>query len=278
MTVKSDINGSEQRNREWPWSLLVEFAVIIFLFVFLLRTFVLEFYYVPSNSMSETLIEGDYVFVSKLFYTLGLPPTLPFINTRIQEPPRIWYKSIKRNDVIAFLDPTIGADSAPVTLVKRIVAIPGDTVFISRGEVVIRKLSINPTEKNKRRNVLWDIVLTDTNDVTRYVIPSSNATVRLIKNTDSGVIALINRDGANCRKHHDHILINGVEESEYTFRHDFFFLLGDNHDNSSDSREWGLLPDCNIVGKPLFIYWSRAPRNNSGKGEIRFFRMGKWIY
>ena len=72
------------------------------------------------------------------------------------------------------------------------------------------------------------------------------------------------------------ILINGKEEKEYTFKFDYYWMMGDNRHNSADSRYWGFVPEDHIVGKPIFIWWSSDP-DRGGLGGIRWSRLFKWV-
>ena len=67
--------------------------------------------------------------------------------------------------------------------------------------------------------------------------------------------------------------INGKEATSYTFKMDYFFMMGDNRDNSADSRYWGLVPEDHIVGKPIFVWLSLDPDKGWFDGHIRFDRV-----
>ena len=72
------------------------------------------------------------------------------------------------------------------------------------------------------------------------------------------------------------IFINGKEASEYTFKMDYYWMMGDNRHNSADSRYWGFVPEDHIVGKPLFIWWSSDP-DRGGFSGIRWSRLFRWV-
>ena len=72
------------------------------------------------------------------------------------------------------------------------------------------------------------------------------------------------------------IIINGQEASEYTFKMDYYWMMGDNRHNSLDSRYWGFVPEDHIVGKPIFIWWSSDP-DRSGIGGIRWNRLFRFV-
>ena len=72
------------------------------------------------------------------------------------------------------------------------------------------------------------------------------------------------------------IFINGKECHNYTFKMDYYWMMGDNRHNSADSRYWGFVPEDHIVGKPIFIWWSSDP-DRKGLGGIRWNRLFNWV-
>lgn len=72
------------------------------------------------------------------------------------------------------------------------------------------------------------------------------------------------------------ILINGKVAKSYTFRLDYYWMMGDNRHNSADSRYWGFVPEDHIVGKPIFIWWSHSP-DHPGFSGIRWSRLFKFV-
>ena len=72
------------------------------------------------------------------------------------------------------------------------------------------------------------------------------------------------------------IIINGKEATSYTFKMDYYWMMGDNRHNSADSRYWGFVPEDHIVGKPLFIWWSSDP-DRGGINGIRWHRLFTWV-
>jgi len=72
------------------------------------------------------------------------------------------------------------------------------------------------------------------------------------------------------------IFINGKQTNRYTFKMDYYWMMGDNRHNSADSRYWGFVPEDHIVGKPIFIWWSSDP-DRSGFGGIRWHRLFRWV-
>ena len=82
-----------------------------------------------------------------------------------------------------------------------------------------------------------------------------------------------NYEGNDAELKDGKVYINGVETTEYTFKMDYYYMLGDNRDNSADSRYWGFVPEDHIVGKPLFVWLSLDPDKSLFNGGIRFNRL-----
>ena len=83
-------------------------------------------------------------------------------------------------------------------------------------------------------------------------------------------------EGNELKVENGKIFINDKETDEYTFKLDYYWMMGDNRHNSADSRYWGFVPEDHIVGKPIFVWWSSDP-DRSGFGGIRWNRLFKWV-
>ena len=218
-----------------PW--WVEYSISFFpviLAVFVLRSFVLEPFKIPSGSMIPTLHVGDFILVNR--YTYGL--RLPIINRKIIE-----INQPQRGDVMVFhypVDPT-------VDYIKRVIGLPGD-------EIVYR---------DKRLWINGKMQATERDGDYNYVESGVNFlhTERYNENLDGREhVILVNPDRPP-------IHLNGVErflryeqcryserEMRCTVPAGHYFMMGDNRDNSRDSRYWGFVPDELIVGK-AFLIW-----------------------
>jgi signal peptidase I len=73
------------------------------------------------------------------------------------------------------------------------------------------------------------------------------------------------------------IIINGKEANEYTFKMDYYWMMGDNRHNSADSRYWGFVPEDHVVGKPLFVWLSVSDDANPESSHYRWNRLFKWV-
>ncbi len=228
LDVDELLNSKPGPKEESLWDTIktVVYAVAIALLV---RTFAYEPFSIPSGSMIPTLLVGDYLFVSKMSYGYSkhsLPFSLPLI------PGRVWYDEPERGDVVVFKLPTDGSTD----YIKRIVGLPGDEIQV-RGGV----LHINGERVKRER--LGDYVYKDTRGI-------FHNTARYLETLPGGVSHEI------------------IEESDtfpadntavYKVPADHFFAMGDNRDNSRDSRflmDVGFIPKENLVGRAEVLFFS----------------------
>ena len=229
--VDGDIAQARERLLMQPWWLdwtAGLFPVIIT--VFLLRSFLFEPFKIPSGSMIPTLLVGDLILVNKFTYGLRLP----VLNTKITDgtPPQ-------RGDVMVFRYPPKPSQD----YIKRVVGVPGDTVAYRN-----KRLTINgEVQDTQALPEFFD------EDAMRYFKQFEETLGgkkhRLLNNDDvppfiAGASAFDGRDGCS-------YTVEGVT-CKVPAGH--YFMMGDNRDNSLDSRYWGFVPEKNIVGK-AFLVW-----------------------
>lgn len=244
-----------------------------------LRVFVVQIYKVPSQSMNNALKKGDYIVVSKLAYGVRLPITplsLPFGNTFLDwiELPYIrtgGFSEVKRNDIVVFNFPLEG--DLPVDhrkeYVKRCVALSGDILSIKKGILFIngKKSEQVPTlllnlDKNHKAKYLdssvYSPVIFPNSSVYRWnadnfgplAVPKKGKSIRLTTRTIhlyKNAIQAYEKDTVNV--HNDSVFINSQYSKKYTFKMDYYFVMGDNRNNSVDSRFWGFVPENHLIGK-----------------------------
>ena len=231
LAKKREIDGKE------PW--WVEYSKSFFpviLVVFILRSFVVEPFKIPSGSMIPTLLVGDYILVSKSSYGVRLP----VIHTKMfdtGEP--------QRGDVIVFRYP----EDPSLDYIKRVVGLPGDRVEYRHKRLTIngklldveRLDDFQYSEKGMpsvRAWRFWEQLGAHRHSV---LIEPEEPPVRL-----AGVRQFPSRD--HC-EYNDAGFVCVVPEGHY-------FMMGDNRDSSSDSRYWGFVPERNIIGKAFLIWWN----------------------
>jgi len=217
--------------------LLVEYARSFFpviLVVLLLRSFLVEPFRIPSGSMMPTLLDGDFILVNKFSYGLRLP-ILGTELLEIDEP--------ARGDVVVFRYP----GDTSIDFIKRVIGLPGDRVAYYRD-----RLTINGEPVSQR--------LLGTYSASGVAMSMSGASLRL--ETIDGVEHEILEDPRRFAREGVYI----IPEGEY-------FVMGDNRDNSNDSRFWGTVPEENLVGK-AFMIWMNW---DSVNGSVTWGRLGHSI-
>ena len=202
------------RRKRWAreWAKAIVIALVLW---FLIRAMLVQAFRIPSSSMENTFLVGDFLFVNKAVYGAEIP-IFGYRLPAIREP--------RRNDLIVFESPEIPG----LHVVKRVVGVPGDTLFmvdnrlwrngslVDEPHVVLANDHVDPADPHMRE---WQ---------QRYLVQRDPDTYRpTLKNWGRLVVS-----------------------------EDSLFVLGDNRDNSYDSRYWGFLGRDRIAGQPLFIYYS----------------------
>lgn len=267
--------------------------VLLLVLAIILKIFIIDAFRIPTASMKNTLLEGDYILINKAAYCISTPYQIPFFGNRLTRYNLISTGKPEFNDVVAFEIPANIYDpnsNEYVVLIKRIIGIPGDTIEIINQELYINNekyrtpsyIKINLDEipkENADKNLFpYDNKWTLEN-YGPIVVPQKGMKVELNPknillwqgsiNTDNGK-KVVSVEGTV-------ININGRPVKEYVFEKDFYFVLGDNRKNSIDSRYFGYVPEDWILGKAVMIYWSQIPVQTPGISEyynsIRFSRL-----
>jgi signal peptidase I len=214
-----------------PW--WVEYSVSFFpviLVVFLLRSFLVEPFKIPSGSMIPTLLVGDFILVNKFAYGIRLP----VLNLKVLD-----IGSPHRGDVMVFRYP----DDPSLDYIKRVVGLPGDRI-----EYRNKRLTINGRAVPTRQ--IEDYLSRDRMQYSRRFLETLNGTEHQILVEDDAPAFV-----AQTRSFpHSENCIYNMMGVTCTVPPGHYFMMGDNRDNSSDSRVWGFVPDANIVGKAFFIW------------------------
>ena len=253
MTLVQDAGRSRQR---WGKIAVVVVAVMLAIPIFspiVFRTFLFQPFYIPARSMMPTLLEGDSLFVSKYAYGYSRY-SLPFSPRLFSG--RIFGSVPERGDVIVFRMPK----NDSVDYIKRIVGLPGDTVQMQQGLLFINGV---PVVRERLSDVEGDEPC-GTGD--------GNRTKRWRERFLNGV----SHETLDC-------VDNGFYDNTrvYQVPDGHVFVLGDNRDNSTDSRVLsavGYIPLENIIGRAGLIYFSRAPSTGGAPSALRTERMGTLVH
>lgn len=208
----------------------------VLLAVFLLRSFLYEPFRIPSGSLEPTLLTGDFILVNKFDYGVRLPVTHQKI-VKSDEP--------KRGDIIVFRWPP----NPSVLFIKRVIGVPGDHIdYVNKTLYINGKLIPQTFDKNTTN------------------IDEAGDTLQVVQKQEDllGV---------------KHDIFQIPDRSSMDFHNiivppNMYFAMGDNRDNSADSRFWGFVPEENIVGKAVLSWLSWDSVNHS----IRWNRIGKVIH
>jgi signal peptidase I len=357
-------NPRKQRSAGAEWFRAILFATVLALVI---RVFFFQAYVIPSGSMEGSLLVGDYIVVSKISYGARTPITpvsLPFTSATIASSGTKTYwggiqlpyfrlpglGKVKRGDVVVFNYP-MEIDSPlrrPVdqqeNYIKRAVAIAGDTLLISEGQIYINhKKEPNPPESEPSFLVKTDgkelsaglldklhislmqlyafhyyqlIMTRKTADILRkyphiqfvreyyqlpgvfqsdvfpfdprlkwnadnlgpIIVPKKGMTIKL----DSFNFPVYHRaiavyENNKVQQQGDAIYINSKKTDLYTFKMDYYWMMGDNRHNSEDSRYWGFVPEDHIIGKALFT-WLSTDSSKTFFHKFRWDRVFKRIH
>jgi signal peptidase I len=216
----------EERVEETPFEAVASICGVLVVGLFIL-TFIAQNFVIPSGSMEKTLLVGDHLVVDRV----TLAPAAHWM-------PLVHYREPRRNDIIVFIkpspEPEPDSDGKPqyLFLVKRCIGIPGDHIHLRNGIVIINGVAqsqphAQPTTPDNHTDFLDEF-------------PSIPPWPQPGGATESWAVDFPNH------------IVNG----DLVVPPGMYFMMGDNRHDSLDSRYWGFVPRANIIGRPLFNYWS----------------------
>jgi signal peptidase I len=229
-----------EKQRETTVEFLASLASVLVTGLFII-TFIVQAFEIPSSSMEDTLLIGDHVFVNRIQFS----PQSRWIG------PIVPYRNIRRGDIVVFLSPA----EPGLYVVKRIIGVPGDKLHLRDGQVY------RNGEKLKEPYVMHKL-----GDFSPYRdnFPAASADFANASPTPEWQVSM--------RQY--------IQGEDIVVPPDSYFAMGDNRDVSYDSRFWGFIPKENVIGRPLFIYWSfETPADQYKKTEVseRIAFLGKVV-
>lgn len=295
---KSEYKGSEVKKskpREY-FDALVWAAVV----AFLIKVFLFEAYRIPTGSMENTLLVGDFLLVTKFTYGATTPRNVPFTNIRLPYLKLPGFKNPKPGDIVVFDFPGDRDElesNEVLNYIKRCVGIPGDTIAVIN-KVLYRNGQVFPNPPQSK----FIAPLQTPNIANNRIFPKNSGwnedNYGPIRVPKKGDIIEINQDNFESWKNfilkegHESVSFGkdgnieidniAIQNGEYTVKRDYLFMMGDNRNNSLDSRFWGFMPAENVVGEAFLIYWSwdaNIPFSDLFRllGSIRWERIGSLI-
>ncbi len=270
------------------------FAAIV---AFFLKIFFIEAYRIPTGSMEQTLLVGDFLLVNKFVYGATTPRNIPFTDIRIPYLRLPALKQPHKGDVVVFDFPGNRDElqsNEVVSYIKRLVGEPGDTIKIEDKKLYVNSQPF-PVPPNAQfigiahnKNIADPRVFPkgsgwNEDNYGPLIVPRIGSVIHLNPENYDAWEMFIRKEGHIIRKSPDgKIFIDEQPVTEYTVQRDYYFMMGDNRNNSLDSRFWGFMPAENVVGEALIIYWSwdpGIPFSEIGKlfSSIRWNRIAKII-
>jgi signal peptidase I len=244
---------SKTQHEETPLEAFASICGVLVVGLFVL-TFIFQNFAIPSSSMEKTLLIGDHVLVDR---TNLAPPA--------HWAPFVYYRQVHRGDIVVFYKPTLESNGEHLFLVKRVMGIPGDHIHLRDGVVYRNGVALTEPYINSPPA---DPEYSPYRDDFPAVPPS---------------------EGVDITAEWAEALPSYIQSGDLVVPPGKYFVMGDNRTVSLDSRYWGFVPRANIVGRPLFVYWSfRTPEDEQYKTAfsdqigwilhetIHFFDQTRW--
>jgi signal peptidase I len=222
-TPPEQSGASRNKVEETPYEAVASICSVLVWGLFIMY-FVGQNMVIPSGSMEKTLLVGDHLLVDRITFS---PPT--------KWMPLVHYREPRRNDIVVFFKPVQDKNGDHMTLVKRLIGMPGDRIHLRNGIVIVNGVAQDQPHAEATTPENHRDFLDEFPSVPPVSTPDANLgtpeawAVEFPSHIDNG----------------DLVVPPGM-----------YFMMGDNRHDSLDSRYWGFVPRENIVGRPLFNYWS----------------------
>lgn len=266
----------------------------------LIKSFLIETSRVPTGSMETTIKVGDFLFVNKFIYGSSSPRNIPFTDIALPYFQLPAFKNPEKGEIVVFEYPGDRDElhsNAITNYVKRCVATSGDTI-----QIIDKVVFINGVEAPIPTHIQYGNPYSRPVGVSHpyifpkgsgwnedqygpYIIPKKGDVIDLNIGNIEWWRTIIDRefDKRVVTKSDGKVFIEGKEVTSYEIKKDYYFMMGDNRDDSMDSRFWGLVPHDLIVGEALMIYWSWDPSYSFTEifklvGSTRINRIAKIVH
>jgi len=251
----------------------IKIAFLVAIIALIIKAFAIDAFQIPSTSMENTLQPGDFIFANKFAYEIATPREIPIANLHIPQYKLFEVGKPEINDIVIFEFPQ-GFENDPIRggskYVKRLIAGPHDTLRITNGEIFVngRAIKLPSTYKNPNyaddKEVMKDEAIYppeakwNRDSYGPIIIPAKGDTIMIApENFDRWQSVIVMDHGERSLLSEGTIVtLHGRAIFEYVLKQDHYFVIGDNFEESMDSRHFGFITDNMIIGKALFIYWS----------------------
>lgn len=299
ITSNKASQGKAEKKRKSKTREFFDALVYAAVVAFIIKIFLFEAFRIPTGSMQNTLWVGDFLLVTKFTYGATTPRNIPFTDIRLPYFKLPGFKEPEKGDIIVFDFPGERDEvqsKEVVNYIKRCVAVAGDTVLIQG-----KKLFVNGQQFTNPPEALFDNMNRPQSFANPRMFPRGEGwnedwygPIRVPKKGDKIMIDSANfdawktfvmREGHTISMNSERkVFVDNAElpGGEYTVEKDYLFMMGDNRNNSLDSRYWGFLSADNVVGKALIIYWSWDPSKSFAQffellATVRWERIGQLI-
>ncbi|GIV46346.1 MAG: signal peptidase I [Ignavibacterium sp.] len=281
--LKNIFKKKEKKEPQTPAEKVKEFFKQLFyaaIAAFFIITFIIQNTRIPTGSMEDTILVGDFVLVNKFIYGSSSPRYIPFTETPLPYFTLPAFKDPKPTDIVVFEYPGDRDQLEPtekgVNYVKRCIGTPGDTVEIRDKVVFVNGKefwrppyikyyrgmigpNLRPLPKGYAeprifpRGMPWN-----EDNYGPLVVPKKGMTIPInIYNVEQWRTTIDREFGKRVVEIRGNVVyIDGQPASSYTFKKDYYFMMGDNRDDSLDSRFWGFVPRDAVVGEAFIILFS----------------------
>ncbi len=272
--IKTEEELNRKRTQKEKTKEFFESLAFAAIAAFFIITFVIQNTRIPTGSMEDTILVGDFVLVNKFIYGSSSPKYIPFTETEIPHfrlPP---FKEPRAKDIVVFEWPgdrdLVKANELGVNYVKRCIGTPGDTIQIIDKVVYvngkqfwlpphIKYLSPYPRPKGYIEPRIFPKGMPWNEDnYGPLIVPKKGYVINLsLNNIEQWKTAIDREYGKNVVEiRGSTITIEGKPVTSYTFKKNYYFMMGDNRDDSLDSRFWGFVPRDLIVGEAFITLFS----------------------
>lgn len=254
---------------------------------------------VPTPSMETTIMTGDYLMTNKLAYGITTPRNIPFTDIALPFTDILRWSDPERGDIVVFEFPGSRDEIKNPSIdnyVKRCLALPGDIVEVRNKVLYVNgKEAPIPLHIKYERNFTMPEYFAEDGIFPKgsawngdnygpLTVPGKGDIINLTLSNLDEWKTFINREYGRdvVEIMNGKVFIDGNETNQYKVHDDYYFMMGDNRDISLDCRYWGFVPRRNVVGTPMFIYWSwdsNIPFSDflNLVSSVRFDRIGKIV-
>ena len=272
--IKSEEEVNRPKTQKEKAKEFFESLIFAAIAAFFIITFIVQNTRIPTGSMEDTILVGDFVLVNKFVYGSESPKYIPFTQIEIPHFRLPALRKVHRKDIVVFEYPgdrdLLKAKELGVNYVKRCIGLPGDTIQVINKVVYVNHkqfwipphiLYMEPYTKPASmvnpdifpRGMSWN-----EDNYGPIIVPKKGYTIQLNTNNVEQWEIIIDREYGKrvVAVNNGIVTIEGKPVVSYTFKKDYYFMMGDNRDDSADSRYWGFVPSDNIEGEAFIVLFS----------------------